>query len=551
MFTPLRSHPERWLFTGLVILLLAPVIGQGLDRPLAHLAGGAPGGAPVTMMALIVAAATWLVAAAWGRASGAIAALLGGVLALTLTVARAAPMTTFLALAAVAAAAATLAHRLPAWLPPALDGLFARRRLLSGVYVAVALLSLIQTARVSVFMADPTRTDAQLVPGVEFLERHSCLTAYVRAQELARDGVDGLYRADRWPSTITDEAPPITPFSPFDIDEYFYPPPFLLVTEVLAPLRGDFLAQRAAWFGLNGLLLMLAFGAGARGLGGARWHRPLLLGPLLFASLPVLLIIQVGNVQALVMTAAVLAMLAFESRRPAAGGLGLALATLAKITPGLLGIALLAQRRWRAVVWTAGLAAAISLVAVVLYGVSPLASFVRDALPRLGSGEAFSPMLHHTESIAFNMAPAGVPFKFPILGVDVGDPWALARGINQGFTVVVVALAIVVGLGRRAAGAATITPRALAWMGLLCLAGLRSPFAPSYVLFSLLWAVTFLTTEVESPRGGVALVAFFALLVVIPPLPPDLLVLYGMLPQAVAIAVALWLILRRPPPTGG
>src|SRR5690606_7696010 len=150
-----------------------------------------------------------------------------------------------------------------------IDGLIARHRVLTVCYGLAALLSILQVARVSVFMADPTRTDAQIVPGVEFLETHSCLTAYVRGAELAQDRVDNLYLAERWPQTVDAPVRPTTAFSPFDIDAYFYPPPFLLIpAAILTPLRGDFLAQRALWFGINGLLLAAAFWLGARGLGG-------------------------------------------------------------------------------------------------------------------------------------------------------------------------------------------------------------------------------------------------------------------------------------------
>ena len=48
MFAPLRRSPERWLFVGFVALVLAPVIAQGLDRPLASLLGAQPGGALLT-----------------------------------------------------------------------------------------------------------------------------------------------------------------------------------------------------------------------------------------------------------------------------------------------------------------------------------------------------------------------------------------------------------------------------------------------------------------------------------------------------------------------
>ncbi|MEZ4447906.1 MAG: glycosyltransferase family 87 protein [Nannocystaceae bacterium] len=549
MFTALRRHPERWLFTGFIALLLAPVIAQGLDRPLASLLGGSPGGPAVTLAGLVVALAGWLAVAAREDTRPLVAGLVTLALALALALALGLGAPGLLALVAVAIAAVALSRWIPARLPPALDGIAGRRRALTFAYVLVAILSVVQVARVSVFMADPTRTDAQLVPGIEFLETHSCLTAYVRADELAHDRVDNLYLAERWPSPIRTGARPVTPFSPFDLDEYFYPPPFLLITEVLAPMRGDFLAQRAAWFGLNGLLLGWALGLGAWALGGARWHRPLLLAPLFFGSLPTLSLLQVGNAQAAVVVVTILAMFALEGGRPALGGLGLALATASKISPGIFGVVLLVQRRWRAAAWTAGFGLVLLGASILAYGLDPLESWARYALPRLSSGEAFSPMLHHPESVALNASPAGIPFKLALLGVDVGDPWPIARRINQLFTLLVVALAVVVGRRAASTDPGSRPWRALAWMSLLFLAALRSPFAPNYVIFAFVWALTFLSAEVDSRRGGVALLVAFAVLSILPPLPLPVLTVYLMVFQALLIAAALWLILRRPPST--
>ncbi|MCX4246109.1 glycosyltransferase family 87 protein [Paraliomyxa miuraensis] len=547
MPAPIRRNLERWLFTGLVALLLAPVIAQGLDRPLASLFASRPSGSVLTVCSLVIALTGWLVVAmreharpypAWG-ATGLVGVVL--VLALGLGMSGAS------ALVAVTGATVMLSRWLPARLPAALDGIASRRRVLTIAYVVMALISVVQVARVSVFIADPTRTDAQVVPGLEFLERHSCLTAYVRASEMARDGVDDLYRAERWPIDLEAEARPQTPFSPFDIDPFFYPPPFLLVAELLAPMRGDFLAQRAAWFGLNGLLVALALGLAARSFGGARWHRALLFAPLFFASLPVLVLLQVGNAQAAVVVAAVLAMLAFEVDRPALGGFALALATMAKISPGILGVILLVRGRWRAVAWTAGFGALMLVATLLVYGLDPLESWVSYALPRLSSGEAFSVMLRHPESIAVNQSPSGVAFKLGLIGIDVGDPWPLARWINRVVTIVVVVLAVVIGRRQRAPVEGTLTSRALAWMALLFLTALRSPFAPGYVIFALAWAITLLTTEVRTMRGGLALLALWAVVTLLPPLSPEALAVYFTLPQVAAIAVSLWLILRGSP----
>ncbi|MEZ4293373.1 MAG: glycosyltransferase family 87 protein [Polyangiaceae bacterium] len=547
LFAPLRDTPERWLFTAFTALLLAPMIAQGLQRPIALVLTGPIHSIPLTVSALLVALAAWVPRAARPTPRPVLAWLPPALVAAALTATLHLGAAGLLSLLPAAAASGALSSWLPQRLPDALDGLLARRRVLAALYVLLALISVVQVARVSVFIADPTRTEAQIVPGIKFLETHSCLTAYVRARDLAHDRVDNLYLAERWPVDLHVDPRPETPYSPFDLDEFFYPPPFLLIAEILAPLRGDFLAQRAAWFGLNGLFLAASFWLAARKLGGPHWHRPLLLAPLLLASLPVLSVLQIGNAQGLVVAIALLAMLAFDADRPALGGAPLAIASLAKLSPGIFFVILLVQKRWRAAAWTAGLSLGLLVLALVAYGTDPLVSWVTYAAPRLSSGLAFSPMLHHPESIALNLSPAGAPFKLALLGVNIADPWPIARRINQLFTVLLVVVTVVLARRHPLRDAATRPARSLAWLALLFLASLRSPFAPGYVTFAFVWLLTLLSTEVKTLRGGLALIGLFALTTILPPLPTPQLALYTLFLPLLPMGVSLWLLLRRPP----
>jgi len=138
----------------------------------------------------------------------------------------------------------------------------------------------LMTARLSVFIGDPTAVGYQTLPGEPFTEVHSCLTAYVRASGLARQGVDNLY-ADVW-WWGSHGLPPLpegveNPYRPFNLDNLSYPPTFLLLLWPLAALDGDFLAQRALWFGFNGLFGAFGLWAVARWIGGPAAHRALLL----------------------------------------------------------------------------------------------------------------------------------------------------------------------------------------------------------------------------------------------------------------------------------
>ncbi len=335
--TTTRSF-ERVGFVAIWACLLALFIAQGLWRPLAHFFGSAGTTFQVTGAALsIVALGTglrWMGRAPWIPVlSGAAAAVLWSV-GLSLGVAGLG------ALLAVALATGALFGWLPDHLPPSLDGLAGRHRFLTTVYLLVALVSVVSTARLSIFIGDPTAVDYQAVPGDRFVEVHSCLSAYVRASELARQGADNLYDNRWWYGS--NGLPPLpsgveNPYAPFLLDNFSYPPPFLLLSAPLAVLDGDFLAQRALWFGLNGLFAAFGIWRVARWIDGTAAHRVLLLAPLFLGSVPVLVTLQIGNFHLAVTALSLLAMVALHRQRAATGGALLAMAILSKISPGILG----------------------------------------------------------------------------------------------------------------------------------------------------------------------------------------------------------------------
>lgn len=317
-------------------------------------------------------------------------------------------------------------------------------------------------------------------------------------------------------------------------------PPFLLALLPLSALEGDFAAQRALWFGLNGLLLAAALWIVARWIGGPNAHRVLLLAPIFFGSIPVLATLQVGNFQIAVVMLAVLAMVAIQRDRPATGGALLAFAILAKISPGVLGIVLLAQRRWRAVAWTAGFGALYFALSLLLIGTDPTISFLTYTLPRISSGETFAFLDDRPFSILTNMAPFGLPFKLQLMGLDVGDPWVLGRRLGHAYTVVLVVLAC---LAVRRPG--DRRSQALTWMSLLVLASLQSPFAPGYTAIGLLWAINLLSVEVQRFRGGVGLALLWLALTLPPPgTNLSVYIAHSMMQSALTMGAAIWLVVR-------
>lgn len=528
---------------SLAALLLAPVIAHGLWRPAAHVLGSSGSALNVTAASLAVAL---VVIVAWRlRGDRTPLFVVGAVGAVLATVALSLGRSGLLTLLVVNALIARLLPWLSPRLPAAFDGLAARHKAKTALYVVFALAALITTARLSVFIGDPTRVDMQTLPGDRFVETHSCLTAYVRASTLARQGVENLYD-DRW-WFGSNGLPPLPtgaaqPFPPFSLDNFSYPPPFLLIAAPLGLFDGDFLAQRALWFGLNGLLIAVSLWVVARFVDGPFAHRVLLLAPLFFGSLPILLTLQIGNFHLAAVMVSVLAMVAFERDRVATGGALLALTILSKISPGILGITLLARRRVRGAALAAAFGALLFALAALRFGWGPVESFVRYALPRLDSGRAF-PFMDTESGIVTNLAPFGIPFKLRRLGFDVGDPWILAHRLGRVYTIALVALAV---LGARRRG--DRRDQAVGWMSLLTLAALQSPFSAAYAVIGLLWATTLLAVEVRGLLGAVGLVGLWlGVLFVMPGASTEVRAVQSMTQTVVTIAVCAWLVARAPP----
>jgi hypothetical protein len=544
--------PERFAFAALVLLTLSPALVQGVWRSLAQaIRVEVPTGAvePVSLSyaALAVTLAVLLVHGTSSRRwlPGAV----GGVLCVpaALLAARGGPAVgvVLIALLGVTLAATLLLPWLIHRLPGALDGLALRRKGVAALMLVLALATVAQTTRLGVFMGDATRTDLSLVPEVPFLASHSCLTAYVEGARLAAEGAENLYDAGHWPelSGSTQSAEAAAGYAPLHLDAFAYPPPFLLLPRlVLSPL-GDFAAQRALWFALNALLIAAGMFTLSRWLGGRAGVRALLLAPLLWCSQATLVTLQVGNVHVAVVVAAMLSLVAFESKRPALGGALLAFAVLAKLSPGVLVLVLVVQRRHREVAWTLAFGAGYLLLTLAWFGPAPFAAFLSYELPRLGSGEALA-FLAGPESVAINLAPFGLPFKLAALGLDLGDAWAIARNINVVFTLAIVVLAIVGARRVRLGDRSEPQANAVLFTALLTLAALRSPLAPAYVSFGLLWLLTLRADEVRGWAGALAMVAVWTVVAYTPPLAVGPVAVYTLAQQFVVLGAAVYFVLR-------
>jgi hypothetical protein len=368
-----------------------------------------------------------------------------------------------------AAGTMVLARRLPV----VLNGIRKRKPWLSITWLIIGITALLQTARISVFMIDPAHSQFSVFPGDKWFVEHCCLTAYSESARLVMSEEKNIYDPQNYLNRKE---------SGFNVDLYHYPPPFLLLPIMVRAAAGnDFLSVRAVWFALNALTLLLAICLVIYRLEPENRLKAIGSAPLIWISIPVMAGLQMSNVQIMVVSISTIAWAIFP-RKAAFGGALLAMSSVAKIFPGILFLYLIVKRKWREVMWTAGIAVALTLLAFLIIGASPFKSFIEYEMPRLSSGEAFSRPFSRSFAVARNMAPFGIPLKLGWLGVSGITP-EIGRIISMIYVAVIAGLAV--WAARRKPH--SVTESFSVWISLLSLGTLASPFAPAnYVLSSLI-----------------------------------------------------------------
>ncbi len=433
---------------------------------------------------------------------------------------------------------------------------------LAGFLLALAVATF-YNVRLSRFMLDATRAELSVLPERRFFREHSCLTSYTEAARFAPAGLN-IYEFERYVDVPKPGEYKERYIGPLSVDVYQYPPAFLVLPGAVTGI--DFFAVRKAWFFLQTVTLFSAMALVARWIGGRPGTIALLLVPLIWIVPTTRLTLQVGNFQLTGFPLVVLAMIAFEGRRHAIGGLALGFAAVSKIFPGVLGVVLLVTRRWRALAWTVGWGLAVTALAWSMVGSKPFVDFVTYQLQRIDSGEAFF-WIEEPRMAPVNQSIYGLVTKLRLLGVPLTGQLAATRASSL-YAVLVVAAAALAGwrLHRlRSSGAPADVLRvrhAQAWLGLLSLASFRSPFVPDgYGMIGTLWLLTLIGAE--KPRRAqvwiglaIAAVAFSVILDggLVPSSVPTWMVLMTLAIQLLAIAFNVGVIFRRPPaaaPTGG
>jgi glycosyl transferase family 87 len=401
-------------------------------------------------------------------------------------------------------------------LPAPLPAVAARPPSLTLALVALlVVVAVVELARLGSFMLDCRRREHSTLPLYDTFVRHSCLSAYHRADELARAGEPDLYRPALYTGSV----------GPFHQEIYEYPPPFLLLPRVLGAATGhDFFRLRALWFVLLAASVLAGLAVTAWRIGGGAGRTVALLAPAVLAAVPTLLALQYGNFHLAAVALSVLAFLALRVdgggwRRlgAPAGGAVLAFVGWAKIFPALLLVPLLVERRWRAAGWTAAWALIWLLLAAAALGPAPLAAFFGHQLGQVASGTAFPFLAENERVIAANLSVYALALK---LGALLGwRPPAALAGVLSAACAAALMVGLAVAWARRRAADDPLVALQLA-LAALFLGGMVSPFAPQpYAGFAGLWLLTLLVPGAAGARAAALAAAWLALAVMVHALP--------------------------------
>ena len=356
---------------------------------------------------------------------------------------------------------------------------------LRAVFAIGATVLIVQLVLAAAFIIDPTLAQWQGRPWTPQRSDHSCVSSYWVACDRIRDAPD-IYAEEIYSVPQADPSARRVGrrIGPLLVDQYEYPPAFLLLPRVIAAGTADFWGFRRVWFALNLAVVAIGLILVARRLDGALSTDALWLTPFVLIPPAIMITFVMGNVQLATIAISMIAMLLFERARPAAGGALLAYAVVSKLYPGVLVLYLLLRRDWRAVGWTAGFSLAFVAVSIVDVGLEPYLAFAQH-LPKLLSGEAF-PAFRNPDAIAVNESIPGLAFKLQLFGVPYMG-FAASKVLGWVYTVVVIGLTARLALRPAAAGR-----EPLAWITILILATMRSPFLPTYAPFPSLWLATLL-----------------------------------------------------------
>ena len=376
--------------------------------------------------------------------------------------------------------------------------------------IGVALAALIILARMGGYLIDAERPELSIQPDDAWRTNHSCLTAYAEAARFAAEPDRNIYEHALYKDRRIEN---------LKVDDYHYPPPFLLLPGAMQRATGGYMGLRFPWFVFQLALLLLTTWLIVRWLGRELGQRVLLATPLFFIAPATLFTMQMGNFQSSAIALSMAGMIALTSSRgavQASGGVALAYAAISKVFPGILAVYFVVTRRWRALAWLTVAGLALTMITLGVYGARPFDDFVHYQMPRLSSGEAF-PQAEWPRMAAGNHSFYGVLVKLRVLGLDALDS-RTGLLINSIYGFAVLALACAVAWARRAVAVSAPHDRLITltcWLAILNLASFRSPFVGGgYGMFGTVWLVAILIGGAGNLRARLGWAAVYAVLVV-------------------------------------
>jgi hypothetical protein len=478
------------------------------------------------------------------------------------------------AIAATAALVLVAALLARGSLPTGLAGAGNGPRALFAVFLLLCGAAAYRLGHMSVYMLDAENKDFVLNPaGRElpdeelnkpFFLKHNCFTGSVIAAHLASEGFENIYSRKRYRDAETPTPIHDTIGDVLTVDQFQYPPPFLVLPKALMMFGHDFFQIRTIWFGINVVAFCFTAFAYANWLGGPRFSAYWLSVPLVLLATTTLTAIEIGNAHFLIITMSLLGALLLERRRYAIGGALLGYCVVGKIFPGVLLAYLVFARRWKAVVATGIAMIAYVLATLALFGMKPFTAFVEHQMPMLASGEAFSFAFEMIGPLTVNLSVMGIPYRLDKLGLLGGlDPAMVAPVLVWVYTLVLCVAIAIAGLRTaRVCGAGddvkTVGPNrrhlVLVWFALLALGQMRNPFLPwgygnliNLWLISLLLAMTGGSIVRIAPLLLMWVMCFFV--VPLPFGPPTVMfdLAYVLVVVMIILLLCLVLALRAPP----
>jgi hypothetical protein len=375
-----------------------------------------------------------------------------------------------------------------------------------------------------------------IAPSKEFFVPHWCPLGWMDALSRAQAGASVYTFSLREPVSGTDP------------DPFLYAPPFLLVPRLLFAITGDLTLLRVGWLLLQVLTTLTTFVLVAAAVGGVVGTRMMWLVPTVWVAPAFLIGLQIGNPHVSVLAAAITGVLLIRSSRWVAGSGLLAAAITVKLFPAVLLAYFAGQRQWRALAGSIAWLAALSIVAVLLFGPRVVTDYI-GALPTILDGSSVRQFTENRDIAPSNHSVLGATRKLAAIGME---QFTTRRGqlIETAYGVGIVILALV--LGWRASKGSQHGPDLvtvlIVCLALLNLASFRSPFLPdAYAFVGTVWMCTLLLARREG-LGWKPVVAFVIGWIAMAPIwggntaPPEpftLIVVFSLIVQVVVFALNL------------